>query len=228
MPAESDQIVPEEAGRIRDALSYDFLDPILAAQGSNLLLLCEDQSYRQFSVTVFGLKGAWLQPVLMVALKNNLISKEKYGEAICNLVRAGHTFTSIDTTILQYALEKRETEIKTAAKALFGKDAEIGSHQRVMAAFLYGIWKRGIEPTLTEKMATSILLRRLFFGEWTANVEDINTEKILSLLAPLEGKRFVNYLLGWLAGHFLTPTEKDKQPTNSEKNKNQKRKIKYK
>jgi tetratricopeptide (TPR) repeat protein len=228
LAAESDQIVPEEVGRIRDALSYDFLDPILAAQGSNRLLLCEDQSYRKFGVTNFNLKGTWLQPVLMLALEKEAISKEKYVEVICNLVRAGHTFTSIDSTILQYAMEKGENEFKVAASALFGKDAEIASHQRVMAAFLYEFWKKGIEPNLTEKTATSILLWRLFFGEWTTKVEGITPEKILSLLAPLEGKRFVQYLSGWATGHFLVLAKKNCQPITTKKNKTQKRNKKRK
>lgn len=205
LPAESSEIVSEEAGRIRDALSYDFLDPILACQGSNRLLVCEDQSYRQFGVTVFNLKATWLQPVLMLALERNILSKKKYGEIICSLVRAGHSFTSIDTTILTYALGSGEEDYRTATKALFGTNAEINSHQRVMLEFFHNIWRNGVEPSLNEKKATSIMLRRLFiYGEWRKNVEDASVKNILSLLTPLKtNRRFSNYLTGWLKGHFL-------------------------
>ena len=206
IPAESNEIVSEEAGRIRDALSYDFLDPILAAQGSKKMLVCEDQSYRQFGATVFNLKATWLQPVLILALERKILSMERYGKIICTLVGAGHSFTSIDSTILNYALESGKEDIQIVTQALFGADAEMRSHQRVMIAFLQNIWKNDVEPSLREQSATSIMLRRLFFGGWKNNAEDTSIKSILTLLAPLRSNRFfISYLTNWLKGHFLLP-----------------------
>ncbi len=204
LPAESKDVVPDEAGRIRDALSYDFLDSILSAQGSNKLLLCEDQSYRQFGKIEFCLKTSWLQPVLILALENGLISKEKYAETISSLVKAGHSFTSIDTEILSYALEHTEQNIEIVAKALFGADAEMDSHIRVMRAFLDNIWS-GTPPNFDELKATSILLLRLFGGEWSRNIQNVSAKNTLLLLAPFKNKRFNDYLIKWLKGHLLIP-----------------------
>ena len=210
LSAESNEIVPDEAGRIRDALSYNFLDPILAAQGSDRLLLCEDRSYRQFGVSEFHLRASWLQPVLMLAIEREVLSKEKYSEVICNLVSSGHSFTSVDTNLLTCVLDRSEKDFQTVTKALFGADAEIGSHLRVMIAILHSIWSKNVEPYLLEKSATSILLRRLFFGEWRNNIKDSSVENTISLLTPLmHNHQFMNYLHGWLRGHFLLPIDSD-------------------
>ena len=210
LPAESKSLVPKEAGRIRDALSYDFLDPILAAQGSNMLLLCEDQCYRQFGISEFNLRATWLQPVLMLALNRKILSRDKYEKAIFNLIAAGHDFTSLDADILIYALAKGEEYFQTAAKALFSEDAEIDSHRGVMLEFLVRLWGKRLDPPLGDKKATSIMLQRLFGGEWKSNIQDATVENIASLLQPLISGRsrnpgFTEYLVGWLEGHFLIP-----------------------
>lgn len=210
IPAESKESISDDAQRLRDALSYSFLDPILAAQGAAKLLLCEDQSYRQFGRVEFKIGVSWLQPVLMVALDQGVISREKYCEAICNLFYAGHDFTSIDIHVLSHALTKGDEVFEKISKALFGENAEINSHLKVMVAYLHTIWS-GDWPSLDEQKATSTLLRRLFFGEWTQNVEGLSIQD-LSLLIPrlFKNSRFTNYFAGWLKGHFLPPFIEDK------------------
>lgn len=224
LPAESSEPIPDEARRIRDALSYSFLDPILAAQGAGKLLLCEDQSYRQFGRVEFKIRASWLQPVLMAALEQDAISQEKYCEAICNLFDAGHSFTSVDTNILSYALSQGEDKFEKIAKALFGESAEISSHLKVMLAFLHNIWS-GRWPSLQEQKATSILLRRIFFGEWKNNIMDATVEDIGSLiLRHFNNRRFADYFVNWLKGHFLLPFEETKlEPPSNNKSRKRKR-----
>jgi len=218
LPAESVKPVSDEVKRIRDEIAYWFLDPLLAAQGANQLLLCEDQSYRQFGVTEFNVKASWLQPALMLAFEQGAISHRKYYEAICDLVEAGHIFTSINAHILFYALRERESSFKTIADTLFGANAELASHLDVMMTFLSHIWIRE-HPSLSEKRATSILLRRLCFGEWTSNFSGANPNTILSSLEHNFTNRYFNkYLSGWRVGHIVTWSGNQSQENKAIKN----------
>lgn len=207
IPAESHGLISDEARRIRDVISYSFLDPLLAAQEANRLLLCEDQSYRQFGMAEFNIKASWLQPILMVAAEKGMLPRERYCEIVCALVDAGHSFTSIDPHILLYALRNSETRFEKVAKTLFGLNAEIISNLKVVVAFLYSIWT-GKAPLSSEQKATSILLRRIFFGEWRSNFPEADLRNILLLLREnFSHYRFNSYLSNWLSGHFVTGFE---------------------
>lgn len=219
LPAESSEPISNEASRIRDALSYTFFDPVLAAQGAGRLLLCEDQSYRQFGRVEFNVRASWIQPVLMAALEQKAISQEKYCEAVCNLSDAGHSFTSIDSNILSYAFSKGEEKFTNASKALFVESADITSHLKVMLVFLHGIWN-GKRPSLEEKTATSILLRRLFFGEWKRDDAIITAENVLR---NIKHHRFSEYFAGWSKGHFLRPFDEKGQEFRSIRIKNKRK-----
>lgn len=174
----------------------------------------------------FKVRASWLQPVLMAALEQEAISQEKYSEAICNLFDAGHSFTSIDTNILSFALSRGEDKFENIAKALFGESAKITSHLKVMLAFLRGIWN-GNWPSLQEQKATSILLRRVFFGEWKNNMSDIAVDDIASLIIQhLNNRRFANYYVNWLKGHFLVPFDEPKsKPLRNNKKKDRKTQV---
>ena len=211
LPAESDGLVSNEVRRLNDALSYSFLDPIIAAQGSNRLLLCEDQYYRQLGIVEFNVKTSWLQPVLMLALQRRIITQEKYGEIIITLVEVGHSFISIDPDLLSYAFKNRKDSFEKISQTLFIKDSDIKSHLRVLLKFLHNICRWNY-ITLSEKKATSILLERLFFGEWREDFPDFDYRHIASLF--LKYSNFMGYSLntvmkehfrGWLRGHFLFP-----------------------
>lgn len=203
LPAESSVPVSDEAGRIGDAISLSFLDPMLAAQAAGKILLCEDQSSRQFGAVEFKIKTSWLQPVLMTALVQDIITQEKYCETICALCEAGHSFISIDTSILLYALSKGEDKFEMVAKALFGVDAEFTSHLKVLVECLNSFWVRTWHSLQTKK-ATSVLLRRIFSGEWRHNIPDATPEYIAHRIHELfDDKHFIRFLALWLRGHFL-------------------------
>ena len=200
--AESDQPFPKEMEQIKAVLSHDFFDAILAAQGNSRLLLCEDQAYRQIGVTAFNLKGTWLQPVLTLAVTKGLLSREKYCRIICELVKLGHSFTSIDISILHYAMKIGNHEFQAVTKALFDKDAEVISHQRVMIEFFVDIWRTAEDSSLSKKMATSTLLHRYFYGEWKQNFDNLKLKDMLAVFSQLNNSNLLGYLKGWLTGHF--------------------------
>jgi tetratricopeptide (TPR) repeat protein len=207
LPAEGKQDLSSENERLMDLISYTFFDPILSAQGHNRMLLCEDIAYRQIAKDEFNVATTWLQPVLMTALDLGLISKGKYCESIYSLVQARHSFISIDSRILSYALGKGEAPFKAVAKILFGIDSEIPSHFKVMIEFFRKIWRFNL-TSLAEKKATGILLERLFFGEWKKNSPRLSAYDFATYFYYfLPYDSFREYLLGWLKGHFLISHE---------------------
>ncbi|NCC04365.1 MAG: tetratricopeptide repeat protein [Proteobacteria bacterium] len=201
--AESDGCVSEEAGKIRDEIRWSFLDPALAAKGSNRLLLCEDQSYRDFAVREFSLKAAWIQPVLMEAKERGILSSEKYSEKICSLIEFGHCFISLDSAVLMDAAKHSTEQLMVASRALFGKDADLPSHTVVAVAFFAALWLK-LGDDLLSKSSTGTILERIFASEWHETLPDISPFDVLAALArQINSKAFEKYVTGWLKGHFL-------------------------
>ncbi len=228
LPAESDHQFSEDALKIKEALGLSFLNPIMAAKSNNRLLLCEDLSYRQFAIKEAGIRTSWLQPVLMKAREKRKISADVYNQAITQIIAAGHEFTSIDVWVLLFALNQNgewDKRFEKIAKMLFGKDAEVGSHFRVMIAFFSETWGRRY-PTLKVMRATSILLRRYFFGAWQEKYGAHENSKKLEVLVEMFGQEnpvFWEYLIGWVKGHFLVSSAPTKAKVIPSKKKKQKR-----
>lgn len=203
LPAESTQIIPEDANRIKDEYSHSFLDPLLAAQESGKLLLCEDQSYRQFGVIEFKVQASWLQPVLMRASETGMITQSRYSDAIYSLVAAGHNFTSLDAGILLHVARDMGKQFGIVANTLLTATADLDSHGRVIREFFQRIWDKNYPP-LNEQRATSFLLRRLCFGEWLKNFPDATPYEALSRFSDtFSNPYFENYLRNWQIGHVV-------------------------
>jgi hypothetical protein len=204
LPAETEQPISSEAISIRDATYYSFLDPLLAAQGSNRLLLCEDQAYRQFGKKEFYVRDSWLQPVLMLARDERIITQREYCEAVYGLVLAKHNFTSIDANLLQYAVKEEQVQLGALAEQLFGVDADFESHMQVMVSFLSATWRQG-RPNPRALRATSKLLHRFCFGEWTSRTPDVDAYQFLDMLAnAYRNPDFIKYLGSWRVGYVIT------------------------
>lgn len=204
IPSETQHSIPIEAEKIRDSISSEFLDPVLLANNNEYILLCEDQAYRQLSNRYFDIKSSWLQPVLKAAVDRGVISINEYMDAISFMIDSGHGFISIESNLLLFAKERGINKLESIAKALFCINAEVTSHQKVLIQFLKRLWGSKLEPTLEQQAATSILLRRLFFGKWRASSKADTTDIVLSILSPMDNNRiFLKYLNGWMDGHFI-------------------------
>ena len=202
--AESVETLPDEIAKLRDAISLSFFDPVLAAKDTNKLLLCEDGPYRKLAIKNVKIRGAWLQPVLAVATEEKIISPVDYIEAVSELIQIGHGFTSINSQMLQKSIDVRFELFEILAASLFVENAEIHSHASVMKNFLTTIWSSQIQPSLQGQAATSILLSRIFFGEWKRCHKSICLEDIVMMLYPLRlNRNFEVYLRHWMRGHFL-------------------------
>ena len=192
--------------QINENIEHNFIDDMLAAQGIGRVLLCQDQAYRVIAEQYLGVKGSWLQPLLMLARDEKILSGEKYFEAVTALIQLGDRFVSIDSGVLLAAARHKENPFNRfglVARQLGGPTADILSHIRVAVEFLGVVWsKQPLDLTATKQ--TSMLLENLLRGrsDWRV-VIDVLRQLFHECFA--RNAEFDRYLLLWLQGHFLIP-----------------------
>lgn len=206
VPAEGAIDPPAKLRQLNESIGHNFIDDMLAAQGSGRLLLCQDQAYRILAEQSIGVTGSWLQPLLIFARDKGLLSREEYNEAIMTLVDLGDHFISIDSGLLLAAARHEKDPIdrfSRVARQLGGADADIFSHIHVAVNFLRVVWLD--QPyELTTKKQTYMLLENLLRGrsDW---------RDVIGVLRRLFQDRFGSnavldhHILLWLQGHFLVP-----------------------
>lgn len=204
---------PRDLRQANESIGQNFIDDMLAAQGRGMLLLCQDQAYRVLAEQSLGVAGSWLQPLLMLARDENLLSGEEYNEAVAALVDIGDRFISIDSGLLLAAARHQEDPLDRfgrVAGRLGGADADILSHIRVAASFLGIVWSKQPHDLTTAKQ-TSMLIDNLLRGrrDW---------RDVVGVLRRLfqqqfgRSAEFDRHILGWLQGHFLVPFDTEALP----------------
>ena len=206
LPAEGSRDLPSDMREISKKVGRDFFDPILAADGAGRLLLCEDFTYRTIGAQS-GLRTSWLQPVLMAARHEKLITMEKYCEAIINMIECRTQFISIDAQVLLMVARDKNDEtgrkFTKVAETLGRPDANMASNIRVAANFFREIWREW-DPALCHKAQTGKILEYLMRGRGEI-YRDISEALLRNVVSP--GNGFRHYLYGWLRGHFFLPFE---------------------
>ena len=203
LPAEGTYDLPPHLRNLSRKLHNRFFDTLLAADGTNRLLLCEDFIYRSIAAGQPGIRASWIQPVLMLARQHNLITIAQYSEAVISMIESGFIFTSIDAQVLLAATQDKNGEdvkiFAKVAKIFGGHDIDVASHTNVAINYFNIIWKNG-EPALKYKAQTSMILEGLLKGR-RAVFNGI--AKNLFIFVPND--EFRKYLIGWLQGHFIIP-----------------------
>ncbi|HYA92616.1 MAG TPA: hypothetical protein VEK32_14090, partial [Thermodesulfobacteriota bacterium] len=167
------------------------------------LLLCDDFSYRTVGAQL-GLRTSWLQPVLMAARHQNVITLANYTEALIGMIQCKMQFISIDSQVLLLLardLSDDGTKFMKVAESLCIPDADIGSVIRVAANFFTEIWREW-NPPLRHKAQTGKVLECLMKGRG-AIYRGISAALLRDVVSP--GNGFGDYLRGWLQGHFFPP-----------------------
>ena len=179
---------------------------MLAAQGSDRLLLSQDQAYRALATQSFGLRTSWLQPTLMVARDDGLLSRDEYDKAISALIDFGDQVVSIDSGVLVAAAREEEGgshAFDRVVSLLGGPKAEMLSHIGVAVDFLGHIWSErpGALATLRQ---TSLVLENLLKSrtEWRSVVTMLR--RIYQQRVGVD-RGLDEHIVGWLQGHFLVP-----------------------
>ncbi|HKJ73148.1 MAG TPA: hypothetical protein VKA19_03455 [Alphaproteobacteria bacterium] len=206
VPAEGSVDPPRDLRELNESIGQNFVDDMLAAEGSGRVLLCEDQVYRALAGQSLGVRGSWLQPLLMLARDEYSLSSDEYNEALEAFVDLGDRYISIDSGLLLAAAQHAENPLGRfgrVAAMLGGADADILSHIRVAVNFLGVRWSERPNELMTAKQ-TSILLENLIRGrsEWR---DVVGLLRLLFQLRFGQNADLDRHIMLWLQGHFLVP-----------------------
>lgn len=201
--------IPRERKDIlNDMLGSDSLDTLLIATDNGNLLFSDDERLRGLARSEFKVEGVWTQIILMFALNENAIKKERYSEAILNLVCSHYYHTSIDADTLIEAAGKADWLLAypytEAIRLLNGDRTDEESALNVSINFLYELWKQPILPTRRDYLLYS-LLDALTAGRNLNKTAKRLIDKVRTkfLLLPLEAGRIISLVELWKRMHLL-------------------------
>lgn len=175
------------------------MDPAYLAADS--LLVSEDRHYRDAVRQMVGAESVWLQPILILALNQALLSFEDYARHLVQLAWRRHGHLSIDALVFFEAARADDSagldDLVQLCRFLGGPDADMQSHLSVAAALINRMWLTQELSTLKRMKATGIVLDALLKEPkhpWAGVIA------ILRLgLAPIAAA----YVRAWVIGHFL-------------------------
>lgn len=198
----------EQRVLLEEMLGAPFLDSVLIATEGGNLLYSDDERLRSFARTEFKVDGVWTQIILMLALSENVIDKERYNQAVLDLVCSRYYHTGIDADVLIEAARKADWlpayPYTEALRLLRGERTDEGPALIVSTIFLYELWKQPILPSRRDYLLYS-LLDALTAGRdarKTANRLQRDV-RVKFFLLPLETERIVSLIELWKRMHLV-------------------------
>jgi hypothetical protein len=186
------------------------LDAAIVAQREGLPLLSADLHLRNvsrdmFSVSSFGLKG-----LFRLAQADGHIDRPQHSEIVLKMARHAHVHIPLNTDTLLDVLQADDTEglqdFTTVARYLGTEGAEPISHMNVVSAFIDSLWAP--IQTLVHDRSVTLLRRQKATGivlEHIIRLRNVDLRSIVRrvFLGRAAGSPELQYLQGWLEGHFL-------------------------
>lgn len=122
-------------------------DTVLAAQGGQYLLVCDDFYLRELARLQFAVDGVWIQPLLMHATERHHLPGEDYHRAVTQLALWCHDFTGVNAEQLLFVAQRAHWDVTPDFEALVAtlplSRSEFSAHIRVCFNFLQALWKTG-------------------------------------------------------------------------------------
>jgi PIN domain associated with the TPR-GreAB-C-PIN system len=142
-------------------MDQSFTDCIMAANGSESILLSDDQRLRSYAKQEWGVDGVWLQSILLVAMEENNISLKKYCNVTTSLIEAGLHYTTIDARVL-FTIAKSENWNLTAKfikiiSIIESGNSDLKSSWEVSINFLFNLWDINIANSKKEALTAQII-----------------------------------------------------------------------
>ena len=208
LPAQGTKDPTPNVRSLLNELGSDFIDDVLAAEGSGRMLVSEDQALRAIAAGEFSVRSSWLQPVLMTAVRQGHLTRQEYAQALVALINSRLDFISIDADTLVETLKTAAhshtlpTSFAKLASRLGGKKADMASHLSVAVRTILATWSnKDLSWTVQQAIVGTLLC-------------ELSKERPLSYLALVLGKfleigrrlgdaRFAEYLNVWMLGHFI-------------------------
>jgi hypothetical protein len=209
------EILPAQGTRdptaqVRAALRVvggDFVDDILAAQGSGRVFLSEDQALRAVAFAEFSVPSTWLQPVLMRGVDEGQLTRGQYAATLWAFVDSRLDFICIDHETLLQTLRGAQSHTLPAAfsklaSRLGGKKADMSSHLAVAGRTIQAMWRDESLSWTVRQAVVGTLLYELSKGRSPVEFSML-FRAFAGLGEQLEDPRFAEYLDVWAQGHFV-------------------------
>jgi hypothetical protein len=118
IPAEAAASIKDEAKQLFDELDEAYLDTVLAAKGSDRILLSDDGPFRGLAAEAGGIKTVWTQAAVSFASNQKKVPPESYFEVGNTLAGAKYFFTTINPGNFCHALKASRWELTPTVHAL--------------------------------------------------------------------------------------------------------------
>lgn len=206
------QDFPPETRSVMEIMGHVASDPMVAADGSGMLLLSDDLGLRVWSTLSLGISSTWLQPVLMVARQEGHLSGERYFEAINTLALSGHSYTSLEPGALLHQACKDGLELTDNLRRLIdlvgGPNADLSTNCDVAAEFIDLVIreaKQYFDDFRITRISSQIL------DAMTKGRENTQQEIVRLVVERTTARRgwLERQALAWLVGHSIGLPEFD-------------------
>lgn len=147
---------------LTENLGSSFLETILIAKERNIPLFSDDLGIRILaSSSDIQVKGFWIQPVLMLAQTEGLISEENYHECLLKLIKLKYTHLHLNGKTIHYAAKASDWKIQSvfamALELIASPQMEITSVVRVVIEFIFDLYQQPILPFQRDQIIIFIL-----------------------------------------------------------------------
>jgi hypothetical protein len=210
------EILPAQGTRdpspaIRDLtreMGGTFLNDLLAAQQADRLFISEDRTLRALAESEFGLRTAWLQPVLMMAADAKYLSRDAYNDAVLNFITSGFQFISLHPSIPVWTLRDTKDVPLPASfiqviSCLGVPTAELQSHVAVALQAIQKIWSDPSFSLTLRMAAVGAILENFIPGRPLDHFGIVFRAFVHFGSNVLRDREFMGYLQSWLRGHFI-------------------------
>jgi tetratricopeptide (TPR) repeat protein len=191
--------------RITDALGRAFHDVLLAAEGEDRRLLCEDLVFRSFAKGVGGIDGAWLQPFIWIAAMSGRLERVKYEEVLAKMLSARRSFIWVGDADLFCQAERSNFEVSPTFRALLrslGKPTAIFKETMIVAgSVLLRIWTHPIDLRRKRNLTFAILTG---LTEQHPRTMPAMVRQMIGVARLTTGGHFMlQAIRDWCFGHFM-------------------------
>lgn len=202
VPAIAAQDQPRQTELLLNAMDDSFVDSMLAASGTDRPLICDDRTLRECARETFGVRGAWLQISLLVAMQRGSLELVDYARIVSELAAAGFSFTFVDASVLWQVAESDGWVVSNRTTCTFNllKEPGIDVDSALMVGhdFLRMLWRN-------QRLRRSrVLYTNLVLAAVAGWMSPAIVRYFLQSTPPVSDEvEFYEVVRGWCRGHFL-------------------------
>jgi len=183
----------------------DIFDGLVLARQTGALLVTDDFPTRVIDRVVGGNGDAWLHAVLGVALDWKHIELDQYVRWSADLVNSGHGYLGVSGAVLAHAARFDAASgdapgylFRTLSQMIGGRAAEPVSHIRAAIGCLRDLWDDHRTVDFRQPVTGHLLQQLVREREQDCPII------LRTVVAWAQGSpELVEYIRGWLRGHFL-------------------------